>query len=165
MIITCPGCAARYDLDVAITEEKARQFFGLVADCPPDFVGPLIRYLRLHKPAKSALSWAKCHKIAAELVPMVKAARVERDGIVKAAPVALWVECVEQLLNDPPAHMRTPLKGNGYLLSIVAAQAERHLAKAESAREQERRRGITDDGERQGLKSIQELSKHLGSDE
>lgn len=165
MNITCPACAARFDLDVAISEEKARQFFGLVADCPDDFKGPLIRYLRLHKPPKSALSWAKAHKIAAELVPMVQAARVERNGIVKVAPVELWAASVEQLLDEPPASLKLPLKGNGYLLSIVAAHAERQLATAEEKREQERKRGITDDGQRQGLKSIQELSKQLGGDD
>lgn len=165
MNITCPACAARFDLDVALAEEKARQFYGLLAECPDAFKGPLIRYLRLHKPPKSALSWPKCHKIAAELVPMVKAARVERNGIVKVAPAELWAECVDQLLNDPPASMTLPLKGNGYLLSIVSSHAERQLATAEEQREQERKRGITDDGQRQGLKSIKELSKQLSGDD
>lgn len=140
-LYTCPNCAARFDLDVAVQGEYARRCNALLGEFPPAFVRPLILYLRLHKPPKKALSWSKIFKICSELLPMVKAARVERGGLVKVAPVELWVACVEQLLNDPPPSMVTPLKGNGYLLEIVSRHAERRLAQAEEQVEQERRRG------------------------
>src|SRR5690606_30553625 len=135
----CPACAAEYDLDVAINEANARRFFALLKDVPAGFVGPLIQYLRLHKPPKSALTWTKMLKLTRAIAPMVSSARVTRNGSTWVAPLEIWIACAETLVTNPPGDLRLPLKGNGYLLAMVAGQAEKAAAAAENAREKERR--------------------------
>lgn len=158
MKVVCPCCAAEYDLDVAINEANARRFMALLREFPAAFIGPLIQYLRLHKPAKSALTWTKMLKVSRELAPMVSGARVVRNGSTWVAPVDLWVSCAEGLVNNPPGDLRLPLKGNGYLIAIVAGQAEKAAAAAENDRERERRRRGQD--HRAGMQSVRQA---LGS--
>lgn len=163
-LLICPNCASRYELACAVQEEYARKFDGLLPKFPSEIVGPLILYLRLHKPEKSLLSWKKAYKLSAELLPPIQSARVERNGIVKVAPVELWAACMEQLVDDPPKSIRLPLKGHGYLLEIVSAQAERQAAQAEEKVEQTRRRATTPEqrsqaAQEQGLKRLSELTK------
>lgn len=154
MKVACPCCAAEYDLDVAINEANARRFVALLREFPAGFIGPLVQYLRLHKPKKTALTWTKMLKVARELQPMVAGARVARNGSTWVAPLELWVSCTEGLVNNQPGDLRLPLKGNGYLVAIVAAQAEKAAAAAETAREKERRHRGQD--HRAGMQSVRE---------
>lgn len=150
MKLVCPACAAEYDTDVAINEANARRFFALLKEFPAGYVGPLIQYLRMHKPAKSALTWTKMLKLSRELQPLVSNARVTRNGSTWAAPLDLWVACTEQLVTQPPGDLILPLKGNGYLLSMVAGQAEKSAASVERAREKKRREVVVDNNSARG---------------
>ena len=45
----------------------------------------------LFRPAKSQLSWSRTAKLLNELMPSIKAATVERDGVSYPAPAAAWI--------------------------------------------------------------------------
>lgn len=159
MKIVCPACAAEFDTDVAINEANARRFFALLKDFPAGYIGPLVQYLRLHKPARSALSWTKMLKLARELQPMVAGARVTRNGSTWIAPLDLWVSCTESLITNRPQDLKLPLKGNGYLLAVVSGQAEKAAAKTETRVENERKQRGVD--HRRGLQSVREALGHV----
>ena len=98
----------------------------------------IYRYLALFRPAQRGLSWDRARSLVEEILPAIAAGRVERGGRVYAAPEAVWLAAIEQMLANREA-LRLPLKSHGYLLSVIAASAERDEAKAESRREDARR--------------------------
>jgi hypothetical protein len=98
----------------------------------------LYRYLALFRPAQRGLTWDRARALVEEILPAIASGRVERGGKVYAAPEAVWLAAIEQMLGNREA-LRLPLKSHGYLLSIIAAEAERAEAQVETQREAQRR--------------------------
>ncbi len=80
--------------------------------------------------------------LADELVPMIREARVRRNGTVYAVPLDAWASALS-MLADRPKNLALPLKSHGYLLEILANQAEKIAATAERDAEQHKRAGRT----------------------
>lgn len=135
--IRCPECGAVHCLSQAMEDADGQRFINLMAELPPSVISPLIRYLKLFKPGKqSGLRWSRMYKLSVELAPMIKGAQVERNRMSYTAPAALWTQCMVELVDNPPETLKLPLTGNGYLISMVANQADQGAAKAEKDREQ-----------------------------
>lgn len=139
MRVTCPACGAQYDLEAAISDADARRFADLVASLHPRVARPLIQYLALFRPSKTGMRWSRMLSLAQELAPMIHAASITRNGTAYAAPLELWESALRHLADRPPG-LKLPLKTHGYLLEIIAGQAEKAAARTESEREQQRRR-------------------------
>lgn len=103
----------------------------LLGGLPIGLVGALLRYLELFKPTKQELRWSRRLALTKELVPMIKAAQVKRNGISYAAPAAIWEAEMMKLIVNRPESLVLPLKSNGYLLSMIAGRGERAAAKIE----------------------------------
>ena len=136
MRMTCPACGATTSLDALLGHEAARSALVQALEQTP--AGRrLVRYIALFRPAERALSWDRTANLLGELLDMMKAARVERHGRLWAAPEGVWIAALDEILAQRDAgKLRTPLKSHGYLLEIIAGQADKTEAKAETQAEE-----------------------------
>lgn len=162
----CPSCGAHLDIAAAVNDADGRRFVELMRQVPGPLVRPLLGYLYLFRPPKTALRWSRMVSLTQELLPMIQSARIEHGHARYVAPVAVWAEHMTALADNPPASLRLPLKSHGYLLSIMAGACEKAAARAEQ-RDIERKRnaGAAAAGgdepsradHRAGLQSIKEV--------
>lgn len=138
MKITCPACGSAYDLDAGVSDADARRFADLVAGLDARVGKALIGYLALFRPEKTGLRWSRMLTLTQELVPMIREARVQRNGVTYAVPIEAWASALGMLADRPPG-LRLPLKSHGYLLEILVSQAEKVAAKAEAQTEARKR--------------------------
>ena len=136
MRITCPSCCATFSLDVALQMDASRSALLHALHMPAPLAGLWAQYLGMFRAKGRALAHDRADRIMAELVPMLDAGTVTRNGNVRQAPIDLWRTALEQMVdlrnNDK---LTLPLKSHGYLLEIVFAAAERGAAKAEQTAE------------------------------
>lgn len=138
MKLSCPACAATFDLDAAVNDADARRFGDLIAGIPPAVAKPLVQYLALFRPKRTGLRWSRMLTLTQELAPMITNARIERNGIAYAVPAEVWTWALLYMI-EPPEGLSLPLKSHGYLLEVIANQMRRIAAKQEHAREQSRK--------------------------
>lgn len=136
--IQCPYCGKDVDVIQGMEMLAGNEWTALIQGLPNSTIGIVLRYLELHKPAKQELRWSRRLSLTQELIPLIKAAQVKRNGITYAAPIAAWESAMLQLVGNRPETVVLPLKGNGYLISMVAGKAEAKLAQAESETERKR---------------------------
>lgn len=121
MNLRCPNCGAVHSLDTLINDADASAVLKAVLDMDAEFGKAAIRYIGLFRPAKSQLSWSRTAKLLNELMPSIKAATVERDGVSYPAPAAAWIHGFSETLAARDAgRLKLPLKSHGYLLEIVS---------------------------------------------
>lgn len=141
MKLTCPACNETLSLAALIEHDAAREAIGTALKMPAPLGKYLLQYLGFFKPAKSALSLDKVARILAELLPMIAAGKVSRNGTIYAAPQEYWAQAIETMMANRTA-LTLPLKSHGYLISIIAGYAEKVEAKAERQAEQGRMYGV-----------------------
>lgn len=147
MQLTCPCCFARFAIEAALTDDDARRAVAVALKMPAPLGDLILRYIGLFRPAKRALSWAHAAKLLTELLGPIQAGRVERNGRTWAAPAEAWKAAIEQMLAQRD-RLTLPLKTHGYLFEIIAGQANKAEAQAESkAEETKRERPHRDVGE------------------
>lgn len=139
MKLVCPVCQAEYPLEAAMNDVAARQAVVKAFDLT-EIGSLLIRYVNLFKPAKSALSMGRLAKLLDELVPMVKAGQITRNGTIYAAPQAYWQQAIEHMLLQREK-LTLPIKSHGYLLEIISGYANRADSQREKQTEQGRKYG------------------------
>jgi len=140
LYLSCPECAAKFDLGQAMEDADARRLMDLIKDIQPLVIRPYFRYLKLFKPQKQGLRWSKMLTLTKELAPMIKDAQIKHNHAMYAVPPTAWAEAMNDLVDNPPATLKLPLKGHGYLLSILAAKAEKVAAKEERKTEERKQR-------------------------
>ncbi|QMT39970.1 hypothetical protein [Neisseria shayeganii] len=117
----CPCCGAENSLDALIAHEEARQSLWAVAQIGGPMSTGLVRYLGLFRPASSALSQSRMATLMAELLPMMQAGHIQRNGKTYPAPPAAWAYAFgEVLAGRDNGNLVTPLKSHGYLLEVIS---------------------------------------------
>lgn len=109
----------------------------MLAEFDPAVGRALISYLRLFKPAKTALRVARAAKIAREVADLVAAGKVcrdERAGVRRPAPPSVWVKAMDQMAQQRD-RLTLPLDSRGYLRAVAFGIADQADAIAERARE------------------------------
>jgi len=131
--LTCPACQFTAAAEGFLGADDARGVVAQMAACPgpPALRKALLRYVALFAPTTRGLSWGRAEKLLAEVVGMIQAGRIERNGRVWPAPLDYWQEALDEILATP--NLRRPLKSHGYLLEILAGLAN----KAEAAEERQ----------------------------
>lgn len=130
-VSTCQVCGAEESLD------------GLLGRLIADVISmslPLgkdvLRYLRLHKPAKQRLRMSTVRKVLAELVPDMQRSAIERHGRAWAMTNDSWKAALQAVFDNAERGALTlPLDGNGYLYAVITRMADRAEADAEKAHE------------------------------
>ncbi len=140
--LSCPVCGAEFDLAVLFKSEESRHTFDrLTANCSP-LKARLAQYAALAKPPKHKLGTDKVLRIIALLMPDIERATITYKGRDWPAPLPAWAQAIDQMLSQRDAgRLDLPMKGHGYLYSILASMADKHEAAAEQVREQQLRTG------------------------
>lgn len=141
MRISCPGCGATISLDLAITHDNARDAVLAALKLPRSLAAVLLQYLSLFRPEKRALTMDRVAVLLGELLVMINAGTIERDGKTHAIALKCWqqglTEMVERNKTKP---FNRPLKSHGYLFEVLiaaaASEAGRLEAKLEAQRQQ-----------------------------
>ena len=121
MNIKCPNCGAVHSLDSLINDADASAVLRAVLEMDAEMGKAAIRYVGLFRPAKSQLSWARTAKLLNELMTMIKAQEVVRDGVSSHAPAEAWLHGFNETVNArDQGRLKLPLKSHGYLLEIVS---------------------------------------------
>lgn len=142
MRITCPSCNAQYSLEAALQMDAARSALMRALAMPAPLAGLLAQYLGLFRPKGRVLAFDRADRLMAELLPMLAAESITRNGSTRRAPIAVWQSALEEMIALRDANkLRLPLKSHGYLLEIVFAAADKLEAIAERETEQQRQRG------------------------
>lgn len=145
----CPVCAAKFPLETALQDLRAREALRAALHLAPQLADPIVAYLGLFSPESTrAVKMDKLVRLLSELSAAISAAQVERHGRAWAAPIELWREGLARVLAQRDAGKLTlPLNGHGLLFEIVAGLASRSEGRREQHREDARRSG---EGERIG---------------
>lgn len=120
MICTCPACGARASLEVMTGHAAAAAALEAAFQVSP--VGrALLKYLALFRPGKNALSFDRVEKLINELLPEIRAERINHGSALHDAPPEALVWAIEQMLNSRAAGtLQLPLKNHRYLRAVIA---------------------------------------------
>ena len=143
LVNTCPSCGAQESLDVVLArmfaEPVQRQLIASVIERSMPMGNKVVRYLRLHKPAKQALSAPKLKRLLDELLPAVTTGIFEHRGQRHLAPEA-WGAAFDAVFDAfDKGTLKGPLNGHAYLFGVAMRMAESGLAQQEATQEAERR--------------------------
>lgn len=163
MKLSCPSCGALMSLDVVVAHDGAREAVQAALQLPAPLGKHLIQYLTLFRPAKRQLTLDKLSVILNELLPMVQAGEIRRDGKVYLIPVSVWVGGLQEMMDRHKAKpFVTPLKSHGYLLEVLIGRANSAEAKAEAKRERERQQPpAREQAKRSQSNAPQHVAQHI----
>lgn len=160
MKLVCPACGATHSLEMIANDASAREVVTLAFGVPASLRGLLVRYLALHRPKKSVLSWGKAATLLRELVAGIEAGSFSRNGQTYAAPVAYWERALEKVLASAASgKIQRPLKGHGYLLEVMVGESDKGAARDEVARDtraRNRPQRASKDDARKGMQSARD---------
>lgn len=142
MQLKCPSCSATFSLDAALSVDAARAALMTALHMPAPLAALLAQYLAMFRSGQRALAFDRVERLLSELLPLLTSETVMRAGLTRPAPIALWQQGLERMVELRNTHkLQLPLKSHGYLLEIVAALAESQGAAAERQTEAQRRSG------------------------
>lgn len=138
----CPNCGSENSLDTLIDDEPALKAIVAVLKATPAGRA-VIKYLGLFRPAQRQLSFPKVAKLLTELMPMIEAQEIKRNGIAYPAPHHVWESAIEKVIEARDAgRLQTPLKSHGYLLEVVITEGKRlsdeNVQRADAKKQAER---------------------------
>lgn len=163
--LKCPRCHTEFPLSEARNDADWRVFVAGLVRLPSVCQVPMLDYMELFKPIKhSSVRSSRMQKLLAELLPMIQAQQINRGGKVYSIPHKSWAGAMNSLSNKRDT-LSLPLKGNGYLLEMLANAAEKHEAKAEAVHIEKTRtarpdKPPVDENKRQKLIEIQADMMH-----
>lgn len=141
-VFHCPACRNPLTVETVFANDSVRESIQLLVDVHPDaskLLRPLMAYVGLFAPEKTAMRYERIAALLGELVPMMRIAQIERNGRTWPAPLAYWQRAMEEIVARGHAGaVRRPLASHGYLLEIIAGLAGKDDAKREAVVEQQR---------------------------
>jgi hypothetical protein len=140
MKLVCPTCHATHSAESWSSDADARMALLVAAELPGDLGVLIVRYLGLFRPAKRGLDWERARKLLEELADYIKTGNIKRRGREWQPSAMAWRTALQTMLDKRDA-LDLPLKSHGYLLEILAGQADKAEASAERATEESRREG------------------------
>lgn len=142
MQVKCPACSAAFSLEAALAIDAGRSALMTALQMPAPLAMLWAQYLALFRAPSRALAFDRVDRLMSELLPMLSSNTVVRDGVTRPAPLPVWQQGIERMLELRNSNkLQLPLKSHGYLLEIVAGLAENHAAAAERLQEADRRTG------------------------
>ncbi len=142
--LTCPVCGVASPLEGFIQVEDQGRAVMIALGLPASLRDVFVRYMRLFNPPSRKGTISKTLRLLTELEQPIRDNRVSRRGNDYVAPVELWREAMEDIVErarQPGSTLTLPLKSHGYLFEVVAGKCEQAAAKAEKRSEGGRRYG------------------------
>lgn len=151
LINTCGVCGAEESLDALllrmIDDDLVRGLIADVVTASLPLGGMVVRYLRLHKPAKQKLRMSVVGKLLAELVPDIQRNSIERTGRTWLVNGDSWRAAFQAVFDaHDKGTLSVPLQGNGYLYQVLMKIADRGEARQENQVDGERRGRVNQAG-------------------
>lgn len=137
--VVCRRCKFRMDLLTVIDDERAKEALAAALKLPPQVGDAVQEYLTLFETDSRGLTWGRYGAILTALLEDLGRGLVTWKKSNRPAPVALWIECMTQMAAKDWEPGALPLKNHHYLRSMVFRKADAAEAKAEAAREAQRR--------------------------
>lgn len=140
MTHTCRVCGAETSVEQMvfdiIDDQEARRALHDVLSISAPLGGMVLRYLRLHKPAKQGMRWQKLRPLLMDVLGAIQAGCINRKGRDWAVGTEGWKAAFEAVFDAQAAGtLRLPLQGNAYLYEIALRLADQAEAHAEKQRE------------------------------
>ena len=137
---TCAACGAEESLDALlrrmIDDDQVRRLLADIMTTSLPLGALVVRYLRLHKPAKQKLRMDKVAKVLTELVPDMLRATIERKGRAWSIDAEGWKLALEAVFAaQAKGSLTLPLDGNGYLYEVLMRLADKAEASTEKTTE------------------------------
>jgi len=161
MKLACPSCGALMSLDIIVAHDGARDAVQMALNLPAPLGKLIIQYLTLFRPQKRQLTLDRVADILAELLPLILAERISRNGKEHQIAQFVWAAGLKEIMvrhKDKP--LTTPLKNHGYLFEILISQAASAEAKMEAKREEQRRQPPAREQE-QRSGGMKDVGQHL----
>jgi hypothetical protein len=159
LVNTCAVCGAEENLEALIyrmiDDDNVRRLIADVMTKSLPLGGLVLRYLRLHKPAKQKLRLDKVAKVLGELLGDMQRNCIERKGREWRIDTEGWKLALEAVFTaQTKGTITLPLDGNAYLYEVVMRLSDKAEGEAEKAAQSSSRgRGHTS-----GAMSIGELA-------
>jgi hypothetical protein len=139
----CPVCRNALTWDVVFAHQGVRDAMLALVNAHAEgrkLLRPLLSYVTLFAPAKTALRYERIASLSNELVDMIRPATLERGGRVWPAPLDYWRQGMEEVVQRAHGNggLRLPLTSHGYLLEVVMGYANKSEAAGETKKEQQR---------------------------
>lgn len=116
----CPCCGTTLSLDALVAHDGARDALNAAFKISGELGAAIIKYLGLFRSETRELSLDRVAKLLNELVPDIQAQRISHDRRTYETPVAAWIWSIEQVLAvRSQGRLKTPLKGHGYLYTVL----------------------------------------------
>lgn len=144
LINTCTVCGAEESLDALlhrmIDDDQVRRLIAQVVNDSLPLGALVLRYLRLHKPARQRLRMKIVAQLLAELVPDITRGRIERSGRSWVCDADGWKAGLQAVFDaQDKGTLGLPLQGNGYLYQVLMNMAGKGEAVAEKQTDAMRR--------------------------
>lgn len=132
----CPGCGAKFPLEAALQDARARQALAGALKIDARLADPLLSYLGLFSAADGrAARMDKLVRLITELAEPIARGQVSRNGITYGAPVDYWRQALEEVLARRDK-LTLPLKGHGYLFEVCFGIASKATGQQERKAEE-----------------------------
>lgn len=131
--LACPCCGSEFDLAVLFRSADDQQALARLVAVSVPLGARIMQYLTLHTPPKTRLTAAKKIKLLTQLLPDLERQAVNYKGRDWTTPLALWAQAIDQMMASAAAgRLDLPLKGHGYLMSVLTGLADKAEAVQES---------------------------------
>lgn len=138
--LSCPACGAELDLAVLFAHEDGQRAFARLATVSIPLGARVLQYIGLFTPPRQRLTAAKKIKLLLQLLPDLERQTIAFKGRDWAAPLPAWAQAIDQMLAARDSgRLELPMKGHGYLYSVLSGMADKHEATAEAQTEAARR--------------------------
>lgn len=134
--IACPVCGTELTLAQLFTHEDTQRAFARLASVSIPLGARVLQYCTLFAPPKTRLTVPKQVKLILALLPDLERQAITHKGREWAAPLACWAQAIDQMLTArDTGKLDLPMKGHGYLYSILVGLADKVEARAEAQSE------------------------------
>lgn len=138
--LSCPVCGTELDIAVLFSNETDQRALARLAAVSIPLGTRVMQYITLFQPPKTRLTAAKKIKLMLQLLPDLERRGITYKGREWSVPLEAWSQAIDQMLSArDQSKLDLPMKGHGYLYSVLSGMADKHEAQAEQKREAERR--------------------------
>jgi len=118
MRLVCPSCGAVHSAEAWSNDPVARQCLKLACEMPHAVSSRCFAYLALFRSPGRSLQWKTVLNLLAELKTRVSESHIQwKRQVARPNSASAWGEGMERMIENPPPKL--PLKGHGYLRSVV----------------------------------------------
>lgn len=142
--LPCPCCGSINSLEAYLAGMAQGEAIAAALKAQPALAPALMSYMRLHNTPRRKPAISKTARLLTELAEVVGSNTVKRGSNSYQTTPTLWRECMEEVVERarmPGSTLTLPLKGHGYLFSVVAGKCEQLAAQVEAKREASRSTG------------------------